>query len=57
VAFARTGNPNHKGLPNWKPFDVKERATMVFNNETALVNDPYGEERLALQAIREKAGR
>jgi len=54
VAFARSGNPNHKGLPAWKPFNVADRPTMVFNNECALVNDPYGEERLALKAIREK---
>jgi len=55
VAFARSGNPNHQGLPTWKPFNVAERPTMVFNDECALVNDPYGEERLALKAIREKS--
>ena len=55
VAFARSGNPNHGGLPAWTPFNVTERPTMVFNNECALVDDPYGEERLALKAIREKS--
>jgi para-nitrobenzyl esterase len=52
VAFARSGNPNHSGLPAWKPFNATERATMVFNNECALVNDPYGDERRALQSVR-----
>jgi len=52
VAFARTGNPNHKGLPKWEPFNPQTRATMVFNNECKAVNDPYREERLALDAIR-----
>jgi para-nitrobenzyl esterase len=52
VAFARSGNPNHKGLPKWQPFTAGERATMIFNNECRAVNDPYREERLALAAVR-----
>lgn len=52
VAFARTGNPNHTGLPNWQPFNADRRATMIFNSECKAVNDPYREERLAVSAIR-----
>jgi len=52
TAFARTGNPNHKGLPNWPKFDPTQRATMIFNNECKVVNDPNGEERKALAALR-----
>jgi para-nitrobenzyl esterase len=29
AAFARTGNPNHNGLPRWPAFDTTERATML----------------------------
>ena len=47
VEFARSGNPNHKGIPNWAPFDTQQRATMIFNNECKAVNDPYRDERLA----------
>src|SRR5262249_52228458 len=47
VAFARTGNPNHAGLPAWDPFTAGKRATMMFNNECRAVNDPYRDERLA----------
>lgn len=47
AAFARTGNPNHKGIPKWLPFNTTERSTMIFNNECRAVNDPYREERLA----------
>jgi para-nitrobenzyl esterase len=52
VAFARTGNPSHAGIPRWQPFTATDRSTMVFNSETQLVNDPWGEERRALAALR-----
>jgi para-nitrobenzyl esterase len=52
VAFARTGNPNHTGLPHWQPFNADQRATMIFNTECKVVNDPYREERLAVSAVR-----
>ena len=51
AAFARSGNPNAKGLPHWPAFTADQRATMVFNDETKLVNDPYKEARLALAAL------
>src|SRR5262249_26377664 len=31
TSFARTGNPNHKGLPTWPAFEMTKRATMIFN--------------------------
>ena len=45
VSFARTGNPNHSGLPRWTPWNPEQWPTMVFNTDTRLVNDPWGEER------------
>jgi para-nitrobenzyl esterase len=54
VAFARTGNPSHRGIPQWPAFDGTRRATMVFGDEATVVNDPGGEERLALKAIRDR---
>lgn len=50
VAFARTGNPSHKLLPNWPAFNTKQRATMILNNECEVVDDPHGNERRALLA-------
>jgi len=55
AAFARTGNPNHKGLPSWPAFKTDRRATMVFDNQCKVVNDPHGEERLALASIQLEA--
>jgi para-nitrobenzyl esterase len=57
VAFARTGNPSHPGLPPWQPFDPERRATMVFDQRPRLVNDPYGDERRAMAAARASSGR
>ena len=52
AAFARTGNPNHRGIPKWEPFTETQRATMIFNNECKAVNDPYREERLARKDLK-----
>jgi para-nitrobenzyl esterase len=53
--FARTGNPNHPGLPTWPAFNTSERATMIFDNECKVVNDPNGPERKALAELRKQA--
>jgi para-nitrobenzyl esterase len=51
VAFARTGNPNHKSLPNWPAYNTERRATMFLDNESKVVNDPRREARLALSSV------
>lgn len=51
AAFARTGNPNHAGLPDWPPFDDTRRAVMILDDTCKAVNDPHGEERRALREI------
>lgn len=48
VAFARSGNPNTEGLPEWRPYNNKSRATMIFNLNSRLQNDPYSEIRKIL---------
>ncbi len=52
AAFARNGNPNYKGLPNWPKFDTKTRATMILANDCKVVNDPYAAERQAIASVR-----
>lgn len=51
VAFARTGNPSHPGLTRWPTYDVEQRATMIFDDECKVVNDPGKEQRLARGAF------
>ena len=57
AAFARTGNPNHAGLPHWPAQDLQTRATMVLNAQSAVVNDPDHAERTALAALMQPPGR
>ena len=45
IAFARSGNPNADGLPAWPVFDLQRRPTMVFANESRVIDDPRGRER------------
>jgi para-nitrobenzyl esterase len=45
LAFARTGDPNYTGLPDWRPYTLPRRATMVFDVESRLADDPRGAER------------
>ena len=46
IAFAKTGNPNHPGIPNWTPYNAQTRSTMVFDVNTRAENDPNRELRL-----------
>lgn len=39
VAFAATGNPNHAGLPAWKPYSADARHSLVFDADTRAVTD------------------
>ena len=43
--LARSGNPNHKGLPNWTPYTPEKRAVMIFDAPCRVENDPTGEVR------------
>ncbi|HTE39325.1 MAG TPA: carboxylesterase/lipase family protein [Steroidobacteraceae bacterium] len=51
IAFARSGNPNHKGIPKWLPYTLPARATMVFNNPSKVVDDPRGDERKLFEKV------
>jgi len=51
IQFARSGNPNHKGLPNWPAFTVDQRATMLLDSTCKVVNDPGSDARKLWSSI------
>ena len=50
IAFARSGNPNHAGLPSWTPYEAKTRPTMVFDDACRLALDPKPEDRVRINS-------
>ena len=50
LAFARTGNPDHRGLPHWPKFDTTTRPVMVFDTISKVVDDPLPEVRRTYEA-------
>src|SRR5438128_3283788 len=51
LAFARTGDPNHPGLPEWPVYDTGRRATMIFDVDCHVADDPDGAERAAWDGL------
>jgi para-nitrobenzyl esterase len=39
VAFARTGDPNHPGMPRWEPITPERTATMIFDRVSGMRYD------------------
>jgi para-nitrobenzyl esterase len=50
VAFARTGDPNHDGIPTWTPFTGSHRAMMIWDSVSDVKIDPDRDARQALAA-------
>ena len=51
IAFARDGDPSHAGLPEWPRYDLDRRATMRFDAECEVLDDPAPADRLAFTAV------
>lgn len=49
LAFARHGDPNHAGLPQWDGYGLERRQTMVFDTQSRQQDDPRGGERRLYQ--------
>jgi para-nitrobenzyl esterase len=51
AAFARSGNPDNSRLPKWPKYSLDEQATMIFDKECRVENDPYSDRRLVWSGI------
>ena len=49
IAFARTGDPNHKGLPHWPPVSATATPNMLFDAVCTVKDDPDRAELAALK--------
>jgi para-nitrobenzyl esterase len=45
LAFARTGRPHNRLVPDWPQYDLSRRATLVVDVVSKVVDDPRGDER------------
>jgi para-nitrobenzyl esterase len=43
VTMAKNANPNNSKIPNWPAYDANTRATMIFDKEVRVENDPRRE--------------
>jgi para-nitrobenzyl esterase len=48
IHFARTGNPNHSGIPEWEPVTANGSETMILDTVTRFSQDPDSAERQAV---------
>ena len=44
IHFARTGDPNHAGMPKWPAFSTSTSPTMIFDNRSRAENGPDADE-------------
>lgn len=51
LAFAKTGVPGTPLLPEWRPYSLENRETMILNLPPHLQNDPRGDERRIFEAV------
>ena len=51
LAFARTGRPDHAGIPPWPPYTLPARETMIFDDACRVAADPRGGERRLYERV------
>jgi para-nitrobenzyl esterase len=51
LAFARTGDPNHDGIPAWPAWTSDSRPVLRFDVERGVEHDPHGLERAVWDGV------
>jgi len=51
ASFARTGTPVADGMPDWPTYTADNRATMIFDVERRIEDDPGSEDRQAWDGL------
>ena len=51
INFAATGTPSGNRLPDWTPFALPDRPTMIFDAAPRMENDPRGAERKIFERV------
>jgi para-nitrobenzyl esterase len=49
IQFARSGDPNHKGIPSWPAYNAGKGPVMIFDNRCEVKDDPDRAERRMMQ--------
>ncbi|MES2676112.1 MAG: carboxylesterase family protein [Pseudomonadota bacterium] len=52
INFAKTGNPNDKSIPAWKPYSRENGETMMFDNEPRILNNHDRELMQLIKSVR-----
>ncbi|MED4922489.1 carboxylesterase family protein [Weizmannia sp. CD-2023] len=45
IAFAQNGDPNCSLLPEWPPYNTRQRPAMIFGQDCRVEKDPHQAER------------
>lgn len=51
IALARSGSPEHAGLPGWPQYRIPARETMIFDTDARMERDPRGVERALFATV------
>lgn len=51
LGFARSASPGHETIGPWPAFEPDSRPTMVFDIASGAQEDPFGDERRAIEQL------